>query len=84
MAADRQPVGPLLIEHSLEQVWQRGYDQRRQENMVAGEFRLLVLVARIEPPAGRQRAKNMLIRAPGQRFGRLFGARLGERSHWRR
>lgn len=77
MSADREPVRPLLIEYGLEQVRQRGCDQRRQEHVVACEPGLLVLVARVEPPAGGQRAKDMFIRAPSQRFGRLFDAGPG-------
>src|SRR6202165_1651297 len=79
MSADRQSIGPLLVKNGLEQVWQRRSDQRRQKNVVACKPRFFALVARKEPPSSRQRTKDMFIRAPGQRSGRLLDVRPGMR-----
>ncbi|HWN77398.1 MAG TPA: hypothetical protein VNN81_05865 [Bradyrhizobium sp.] len=77
MAAHGQAIRPLLIEQRLEQMGEDGDRDRRQQKVVAVDPVVLTAAAAVEPPAGRKRAKHVLIGAPCQRLRHAFGLRAG-------
>src|SRR5882757_3127187 len=79
MTANGQAVRPLLIEHGLEEMGNDGHGNGGEHHVVAVATRVRAFVSSIEPPARCQRAKQMLVRAPGEDFGGLFSLRAGVR-----
>src|SRR5215212_11781321 len=77
MGADHQAVGTFLVEDRLQQMRQQRNGDRREQDMVAVGAMARASMPAVEPPAGSERANDMLVGAPGNDLGNLFDFWIG-------
>jgi hypothetical protein len=70
--ANREAVGPSLIEDRLQEMRQRRGDHRRDQNVIGGFPQALPLASGVKPPRCGKCHQNVLISAPGQGLRRLL------------
>src|SRR5258708_26542390 len=81
MTANGRARRALLSGQGPQQMGNDGHGNGGEHHVVAVATRVRALVSSIEPPAGGQRAEQMLGRAPGEDFGGFFSLRAGMRGN---
>jgi hypothetical protein len=69
VSQDGSSIRPLLVKHGLQEMRQRRSDQGSDQDVVGYAPLMAISVPGIEPPSGSERADDMLIGSPCEKFG---------------